>query len=145
MDTSQDCHLGDLLTTAGFPYLEITASNKRMAYECILMHDVITKRVIVLDDLRKGLNAVTYLRTSIVNLADEYPSIREIVFPDKDSVINLHELMRLVEYDVTDDVGKSSAKDYMNCYIDVLSKRGKLFNKTNIVNKQVILYLASTK
>ena len=128
MDRSQDCHLGDLLTTGGFPHLEITASNKRLAYECILTHDVITKRVIVLDDLRKGLSAVTSFRTSIVNLANEYPSIRELVFPDKDGAINLDELMQLIEYDVTDDINKSFAKDNMNCYIDVLAKRGKLFN-----------------
>ena len=133
MDANQEYYLGDLLTTAGFPYLEITASNKRMAYECILTHDVITKRVVVLDDLRKGLNAVTYLRTSLLNLVDEYTFIRKLVFPDVDSIINLDELIRLVEYDTTDDVVKSSAKENMDCYLDVLSKRGKLLKKNNLL------------
>ena len=64
MDDSEQYYLGDLLTTAGFPYIEIMASNKRMAYECILTHEVVTKRVVVLNDLRKGLTAVTYLRPS---------------------------------------------------------------------------------
>ena len=133
MDANQEYYLGDLLTTAGFPYLEITASNKRMAYECILTHDVITKRVVVLDDLRKGLNAVTYLRTSLLNLVDEYTFIRKLVFPDVDSIINLDELIRLAEYDTTDDVVKSSAKENMDRYLDVLSKRGKLLKKNNLL------------
>ena len=124
MDGSEQCYLCDLLTTAGFPYIEITAWNKRMAYECILAHEVVTKRVVVLDDLRKGLTAVTYLRTSLADLANEHISIRKLVFPDKDSVINLDELMRLVEYDIVNDNQKSIAKDNMDRYLEVLSKRG---------------------
>ena len=124
MDGSEQCYLGDLLTTAGFPYIEITASNKRMAYECILTHEVVTKRVVVLDDLSKGLTAVTYLRTSLADLANEHISIRKLVFPDKDSVINLDELMRLVEYDIVNDNQKSIAKDNIDRYLEVLSKRG---------------------
>ena len=125
MDDSEQYYLGDLLTTAGFPYIEIAASNKKMAYECILTHEVVTKRVVVLDDLRKGLTAVTYLRTSLADLANEHISIRKLVFPDKDSVINLDELMRLVEYDIVNDNQKSIAKDNMDRYLEVLSKRGK--------------------
>jgi hypothetical protein len=33
MDSNDECYLGDTLVAAGFPYLEITFSNKLMAYE----------------------------------------------------------------------------------------------------------------
>ena len=74
MDGSERYYLCDLLTTAGFPYIEIMSSNKRMAYKCILTHKVVTKSVVVLDDLRKGLTAVTYQRTSLADLANEHIS-----------------------------------------------------------------------
>ena len=109
---------------AGFPYLELTSSNKSMAYECLLTYDVITKRLTVLDDLRKGLCAKTTMGVTLLSFAYEHPDIQQLVFPDADSTINLQELMNLVTYEITDTIYKVSAKEYLEKYFNVLSERG---------------------
>lgn len=105
-----------------------------------MTHDVITKRVVVLDDLRKGLTTVTYLKTSLVSLAKDYTPIRKLLFPDADGNIDFSELMQLIEFDHTDDAAKTLAKENMNRYLDLLYKRGKLsevlvflWGRTNVI------------
>ena len=112
---------------AGFPYLELTSSNKSMAYERPPTHDVITKQLTVLDDLRKGLCAETTMGITLLSLAYEHPDIQQLVFPDVDSTINLQELMNLVTYEITDAIYKVSAREYLEKYFNVLSERGLFF------------------
>lgn len=125
LNSDGDCYLGDLLMAAGFPYLELTSSNKSMTYECLLTYDVITKRLTVLDDLRKALCAKTTMGVTLLSLAYEHPDM--LVFPDADSTINLQELMNLVTYEITDAIYKVSAREYMEKYFNVLSERSLFF------------------
>jgi hypothetical protein len=125
MDNDDECFLGDILMAAGFSYLEVTSSNKLIAYECVLMHDVINKRVIVLDDLRKGLTAERSIENTLVNLAHEHTEIRELLFPAADHSIDLGELTKLVSYEVANDSSKVLAKQHLEKYFNLLSERGK--------------------
>ena len=61
---------------------------------------------------------------TLLSLAQEYPKIQQLVFPDADSTINLQELVNLVEYDATDESCKVAAKEYLEKYLNVLSERG---------------------
>ena len=55
--TSPDSALdiGDLLMSAGYPHVRVTADRRRLAYECCLIYEVVPKRIPALNDIRKGL------------------------------------------------------------------------------------------
>lgn len=57
-NSSSPMNISELLTSAGYPHLSITQERQHLAYECILLYEVITKRIPALDDLRKGLASV---------------------------------------------------------------------------------------
>ena len=113
MACGNEYYLGDLLMAAGFPNIEITSSNRLMAYGCVLAHDVISKRIIVLDDARKGLELETSIEIGLLNLAHQRPEIRQLVFPEAVCATDVQELIKLVAYDPADTSHKPAAKGHL--------------------------------
>lgn len=60
-------NITDILVSAGFPHIEVTPSNWLLAYEYVLTYEVITKRITVLDDLRKRLDSVRVMGTGVID------------------------------------------------------------------------------
>ena len=52
-DCDNPSNIADILTSSGFPLIEVIQNNRQLAYECCLIQDVITKRIAFLDDLRQ--------------------------------------------------------------------------------------------
>lgn len=66
----------DLLISSGFPHITVSENNRSMAYECCLVHEVITKRVAALDDIRRGLGSVTVRNKTCLNLLEKWPELK---------------------------------------------------------------------
>ena len=47
---SSSMNISELLTSAGYPHISVTEERRHLAYECILLYEVITKRIPSLDD-----------------------------------------------------------------------------------------------
>ena len=74
-------NIADILMAAGFPYIEVNPCNPSQAYECVLTYEVVTKRLVVLDDLRKGLGSVRVMATSVTGLLQQHPKVQHLIFP----------------------------------------------------------------
>jgi hypothetical protein len=61
MDYNNPSNIADIITSSGFPHIQVTDTNKNLAYECCFVHEVITKRV--LNDLREGLMSESSMGT----------------------------------------------------------------------------------
>lgn len=110
---------------AGFPHLEVTPATRTLAYECCLTYEVITKRLPALDDLRKGLRSECVMGTSLLDLSQQHPSVKQLVFPEAGEAVEVSELRRLIKYDMTNEDACVSAKGYFDEYLDDLYARGK--------------------
>jgi hypothetical protein len=80
--------------------------------------------------------------STLLTLIYQHPDIKQLLFPDADSSIDLQELMKLVDYDVTDDNYKFAAKQHMEKYLNVLSERGKTTMAVTAVRRNVGKYFA---
>lgn len=98
-----DFNITDILVSGGFPHIEVTPSNRLLAYECVLTYEVITKCITVLDDLRKGLDSVRVMGTSVIDLLQRHPQVQQLVFPVAKSTTEVSELRLLLKYDQTDE------------------------------------------
>ena len=91
----------------------------------MLTYEVVTKRVAVLDDLRKGLDSVHVMGTCLLDLLQQNPQVQELIFPVAESRIEVSELKQLIKYDPTDD-STSKVAEYFEKYLDELSARGTI-------------------
>ena len=80
-NSSSPMNISELLTSAGYPHLSITEERQHLAYECILLYEVITKRIPALDDLRKGLASVKVSQTTLLDLLKRLPDVQKRAFP----------------------------------------------------------------
>ena len=111
---------------SGFPHIQISPSNRQLAYECCLSNEVITKRIPSLGDLRKGISSeVVFGRQTLLDLAREHEEIRNILFPKADARINLQDVKKLIEYSTAEDVSAIHAKLLFQKYLDEVSQRGQ--------------------
>lgn len=78
---SSSMNISELLTSAGYPHISVTEERRHLAYECILLYEVITKRIPALDDLRKGLASVKVSQTTLLDLLGKLPDVQQRVFP----------------------------------------------------------------
>ena len=67
-NSSSPMNISELLTSAGYPPVRITENRRYLAYECILLYEVITKCIPALDDLGKGLASVKVSQTTLLDL-----------------------------------------------------------------------------
>ena len=79
--------ISDLFLASGFPYLEITAENRSLAYEYLLFYEVLTKRIPALEDIRKGLASVRVQGITLLDLLRIHPNLKEHVFPQYSGII----------------------------------------------------------
>ena len=111
---------------SGFPHIQISPSNRQLAYECCLSNEVITKQIPSLGDLRKGISSeVVFGRQTLLDLAREHEEIKNILFPKADARINLQDVKKLIEYSTAEDVGAIHAKLLFQKYLDEVSQRGQ--------------------
>ena len=61
--------------------LSMTEERQHLAYECILLYEVITKCIPALDDLGKGLASVKMSQTTLLGLLEGLPDFQKGVFP----------------------------------------------------------------
>lgn len=118
-----DFNIADTLVAAGFPHIEVLPSNMSLAYECVLSYEVVTKRIPVLDDLRKGLDSVRVMATTGTDLVQQHPQVQQLIFPAAESQIEVSDLRQLIKYNETDD-SKAIAVEFFEKYLDLLNTRG---------------------
>lgn len=90
----------------------------------MLTYEVITKCITVLDDLRKGLDSVRVMGTSVIDL-QRHPQVQQLVFPVAKSTTEVSELRLLLKYDPTDE-STSKVAEFFEKYLDELSTRGTI-------------------
>ena len=71
----------------------ITKEQKHLAFECILLHEVVTKRVAALGDKRKALGKVKVYGASVLS-----PELQERVFPVDKGVTNARMIRSCMKY-----------------------------------------------
>lgn len=85
--------------SAGFPHITITEERRNLAYECILLSEVVTKRIPALDDLRRGLGEVKVSGVSLLSLLERYPELQQRVFPKDLEITDEREMASHIQYD----------------------------------------------
>jgi hypothetical protein len=122
-----------------------------MAYECCLQHEVITKRVAALDDIRRRLGSVTVGNKTCLSLLEKWPELKTrfdgsksgyYIFsigiiksqknsflrffpPSQDDVINLATVSPRLHYEIEgNDERKKEAQTYFEKYLLKISVSG---------------------
>lgn len=129
--TSPDSPLdiSELLVSAGFPHISITAGRKHLAYECCLLYEVITKRVAALDDMRKGLQSVKVMGITPLDLLAKWPVLREMFFPGATSeAVDATALASHIIYEMADVALNHETKILFERYMKELSVRDGMLN-----------------
>ena len=68
-------NITEALVSSGFPHVEVTTPstrNKNLAFECIMVSEVIAKRIPMLDDLRQGLISESVLGFNVLSLTGKH-------------------------------------------------------------------------
>lgn len=131
MDYNNPSNIADIITSSGFPHIQVTDTNKNLAYECCFIHEVITKRIPLLDDLREGLMSESSMGTGLLNLASMHPP--------PSGQIDLVELKRMVQYErgFMRNPDAVVARDFMNTYMEEMSQRGNV----HVLIKKSLIFL----
>ena len=110
---------------AGYPHLNITEERRGLAFECCLLYEVVTKRIVALDDIRKGLAEVKVSGISFLDLLARFPALlMKKVFPPYTGKVDA-KIMRLqIRYEDNDDPRCLSARQFFEQYINELEQRG---------------------
>lgn len=126
MDQENPSNITDVLTSSGFPHIEINDGNKILAYECCLMHEVVTKRIPSLHHLREGLMSESCLGTNLLTLVSMHREVRDLLFPPPSNQVNLTQMKQIIQYDPSymHNPDAAAARDLMNRYLEDLSQRG---------------------
>ena len=108
---------------AGFPHISITQERKQLAYECCLLHEVITKRVAALDDIRKGLQSVKLLGNTVLDLLRRWPVLKKKFFPEaKTERVDQEMLVPRIVY-IEENPVHRDVRVYFEQYIQDLNAR----------------------
>ena len=112
---------------AGFPHISITQERKQLAYECCLLHKVITKRVAALDDIRKGLQSVKLLGNTVLDLLRRWPVLKKKFFQEaKTERVDQEMLVTRIVY-IEENPVHRDVRVYFEQYIqDLNSRKGML-------------------
>ncbi len=57
-------------------HLEVTEQNRHLAYECCLVHEVMTKMLPALDDIRKRLGEVNMIGITLLSTLERFPELQ---------------------------------------------------------------------
>ena len=126
-DEDNPLNITEALVSSGFPHVEVTTRNKNVAFECIMVSEVITKRIPMLDDLRQGLISESVLGFNVLNLASMHTEVKQLIFPPISNKIDLFQMKEMIKYD-GDEFNPDilAAKEFMDRYMSELSSRGKI-------------------
>ena len=115
--------ISELLTSPGYPHSSITEERQHLAYECILLYEVTTKRIAALDDLRRGLAFVEVSQTTLLDLLERLPDIQKRVFPPHTGKVDVMILKLHLEWKETADPANQTAQQFFPLYIDELHEK----------------------
>lgn len=119
-DPNSPHDISELLVSAGFPHITITEERRNLAYECILLSEVVTKRIPALDDLRRGLGEVKVSGVSLLSLLEMYPELEQRVFPKDLEIIDEREMASHIQYDESSNPLCQRARKFFEQYIEEL-------------------------
>lgn len=119
--------INEELQAAGYQHLEVNEQKGHFAYECCLTHEVITKRVPALEDIRKGLGEVNVSGTTLLCLLERYPELQGRVFPAYSNNVSVNELKMYLQFCDPTDEKCVQAKKWFDQFVDELSERGESF------------------
>ena len=97
---------------------------RHLAFECCLLHEVFTKRLAALDDIRKGLASIKTHDVSILDLVLTYPELEEHMFPSYTGEVDINVLKHHLECETPYNEKTTKACHYFEEYLEELSKRG---------------------
>lgn len=123
-NSSSPMNISELLISAGYPHISITEERRHLAYECILVYEVITKRIPALDDLRKELASVKVSQTTLLDLLKRLPDVQQRVFPPHTGKVDVMMLKLHMEWRETADPVNQTAQQFFLHYIDELHEKG---------------------
>ena len=115
-----------MLNASGFPYLENTARNRSLAYECFLLYEVITKRIAALEDIRKGLASVRVRGITLLDLLRVHPNLIRHVFPPHCHKVDVTLFKLGIQFEEADTEAEKLAQTFMQKYIEDVAERGTL-------------------
>ena len=133
--------ISDLFLASGFPYLEITAENRSLAYECLLFYEVLTKRIPALEDI-KGLASVHVQGITLLDLLRIHPNLKEHVFPQYSGIVDITMFKLAVEFEESDRESEKQAQAFLEKYIDDVAKRG-IFSCNLVLDQYLIITLTT--
>ena len=116
-DPNSPHDISELLMSAGFPHIIITEERRNLAYECILLSEVVTKRIPALDDLTRGLGEVKVSGVSLLSLLERYPELQQRVFPKDLEIIDEREMASHIQYDEISNPLCQRARKFFEQYI----------------------------
>ncbi|XP_028402150.1 uncharacterized protein LOC114525130 [Dendronephthya gigantea] len=109
--------------SAGYSHVSITEDRRILAFECCLTYEVLTKRLVSLDDMRKGLSSVRVTGQTLLDLLAKWPELKQRVFPAPEvEVIDAASLRSCLFYK-RDDSANEQTREFFDKYIDELSAR----------------------
>ena len=123
-NSSSPMNISELLISAGYPHISITEERRHLAYEWILVYEVITKHIPALDDLRKGLASVKVSQTTLLDLLGRLPDVQQRVFPPHTGKIDVMMIKLHIEWRETADPVNQTAQQFFLQYIDELQEKG---------------------
>ena len=119
-----DNNISDILVSSGYPHVAVSATTRHLAFECCLLHEVFTKRLAALDDIRKGLATVKTHGISILDLVLTYPDLEKHMFPSYTAKVDVNVLKYHLEYETPYNEKTTNACQYFEEYLEEVNKRG---------------------
>ena len=118
-------NISELLVSAGYPHLNITEGRRHLAYECILLYEVVTKRIPAMDDLRKGFAAVKVSLMTLLDLLIRFPELQERVFPPNTGTVQASLLKLHIQWEDCLDAMCQRGRQFLCQYIDEVNEKGE--------------------
>ena len=118
-------NISELLVSAGYPHLNITEGRRHLAYECILLYEVVTKRIPAMDDLRKGFSEVKVSGTTLLDLLNRFPKLQQRVFPPNTGTVQAKLLKLHIQWEDCLDAMCQRGRQFLCQYIDEVDQRGE--------------------
>lgn len=95
-----------------------------MAYECLLLYEVVTKRIPAMEDIRKGLGSVKRNGITLLDLLRIHPNLIVNVFPQPNCIVDPTMLKLAMDFQEPKDDGERQAYNFLEKYVDDMAKRG---------------------
>lgn len=119
-----------LLDNAGFTGVILSLENKDLAVHQIMVHEVLLKRKLEVEDIRRGLESL-----SLSTFLSSFPSLYKQIFPSAEDFIIKAEMITSqiipMEGESLNCRKRRNAFDWLEKYIHELGERGKMTGNYN--------------